>query len=186
VPSVAPESGRDPARGARGDVETRAIRAEDRAPLAALLARITQFAAGEVDVALELVDASIADPEGSGYASMVALADGAVAGYVCFGPTPMTAATWDLYWIAVDPALQGRGIGRALYGAFAAHMQARGGRNIRIETSSKEDYAATGGFYDRLGFAITGRLRDFYAEGDDLLVFYRTLAPARAPAADLG
>ncbi|MET0343269.1 MAG: N-acetyltransferase [Polyangiales bacterium] len=174
---------------ARPDVTTRAIRAEDRAPLAALLGRIAQFAPGEVEVALELIDASISDPDATGYATRVALVDREVAGYVCFGPTPMTAATWDLYWIAVDPARQGRGIGRALYAAFAAHLGERGGRNIRIETSSKEDYAATGGFYERLGFRIDGRLRDFYAEGDDLLVFYRTLeagGPARAPAADLG
>ncbi len=164
----------------------RPIRSKDRAPLAAMLARVAQFAPGEVDVALELIDASICEPETSGYATLIAEVAGEVAGYVCFGPTPMTAATWDLYWIAVDPARQGRGIGRALYGAFAAEVQRRGGRNVRIETSSKEDYAATGGFYERLGFGIDGRLRDFYAEGDDLLVFYRVLGPARAQPGDLG
>ena len=47
---------------------------------------------------------------------------------------------------------------------------------MRIETSSKESYAATGGFYERLGFSIDGRLRDFYADGDDLLIFYRRIA----------
>ena len=158
----------------------------DRDALAALLERIAQFAADEVTVALELVDASLHDPDGSGYTCIVAEQAGALAGYICFGPTPMTAATWDLYWIAVDPAQQGRGIGRQLYAAFVARMQAHGGRQIRIETSSKEDYAATGGFYERLGFDVAGRLRDFYAEGDDLLVFYRSLGPPRAQGGDLG
>lgn len=151
----------------------RELTATDRAPLAALLARIAQFSEEEVAVALELIDASLADAAGSGYECLVAVEGASVLGYTCVGPTPMTVCTWDLYWIAVDPAQQGRGIGRALYAAFVDRLRARGGRNVRIETSSKEDHAATGGFYERLGFRIEGRLRDFYAEGDDLLTFYR-------------
>lgn len=157
----------------------REITSEDRAPLAALLGRIEQFKRDEVEVALELVDASLRDPVASGYECLVAQLDdagvehGSLCGYLCVGPTPMTEATWDLYWIAVDPKVQGRGIGRQLYAAFVERLRARGGRQVRIETSSKEDYAATGGFYERLGFSIDGRLRDFYAEGDDLLIFYR-------------
>ncbi|HEX5660730.1 MAG TPA: GNAT family N-acetyltransferase [Polyangiales bacterium] len=151
----------------------RELTPSDRAPLAELLARIAQFKPDEVEVALELIDAAIADPKGSGYECLVAVEGEALVGYTCVGPTPMTEATWDLYWIAVDPSVQGRGVGRALYAAFVERMRTRGGRNVRIETSSKEDYASTGGFYERLGFRIDGRLRDFYAEGDDLLTFYR-------------
>lgn len=155
-------------------MKLRAIEATDRDELAALLARIAQFAPGEVDVALELIDAALHDPA-SGYRVLVAR-DPQLLGYICFGPTPMTAATWDLYWIAVAPDQQGRGIGRALYGAFVEALRREGGRQVRIETSSQESYAATGGFYERLGFEVAGRLRDFYAEGDDLLIFYRQIA----------
>lgn len=150
------------------------IQADDREELARLLTQIEQFKPEEVDVALELVDAAIHDPA-SGYHAIVARTD-QLAGYICFGPTPMTEATWDLYWIAVSPALQGQGVGRALYEAFVAFLRARGGRQVRIETSSQESYAATGGFYERLGFEVAGRLRDFYAQGDDLLIFYRQVA----------
>jgi ribosomal protein S18 acetylase RimI-like enzyme len=151
------------------------ITSADRAHLADLLGRIAQFQPDEVDVALELIDAALADPAGSGYECLVAREEEHVVGYVCVGPTPMTEATWDLYWIAVDPLVQGRGIGRALYAGFVERMKKRGGRQVRIETSSKETYAATGGFYERLGFGVDGRLRDFYAPGDDLLIFYRRL-----------
>jgi ribosomal protein S18 acetylase RimI-like enzyme len=67
-------------------------------------------------------------------------------------------------------------------------MRGQGGRQIRIETASKESYAATGGFYERLGFRVDGRLRDFYAEGDDLLIFYKSFGaePVRARGGDLG
>jgi ribosomal protein S18 acetylase RimI-like enzyme len=160
-----------------------------------MLERIEQFKPDEVAVALELVDASLRDAAGSGYECLVALDSSrsreasappggsagpagvdSLVGYICVGPTPMTEATWDLYWIAVDPGAQGRGIGRQLYGAFAERAIARGARQVRIETSSKESYAATGGFYERLNFSIDGRLRDFYADGDDLLIFYRRIA----------
>ena len=151
------------------------ITSDDRSALAGLLSRIEQFKPDEVDVALELIDAALEDPAGSGYECLVAREDRHVVGYICTGPTPMTRATWDLYWIAVDPDSQGRGIGQALYGAFVERMKARAGRQVRIETSSQEIYAATGGFYEKLGFTVDGRLRDFYAPGDDLLIFYRKL-----------
>jgi ribosomal protein S18 acetylase RimI-like enzyme len=149
----------------------RPLQASDRTALAALLSEIEQFKPDEVAVALELIDGALAG-ESSGYHVIVAL-DDQPCGYVCFGPTPMTQATWDLYWIAVSPKLQGRGTGRALYDAFVECIRARGGRQVRIETSSQESYAKTGGFYERLGFEIAGRLRDFYAPSDDLLLFYR-------------
>jgi len=165
----------------------REITSGDRAPLAALLGRIAQFRPDEVAVALELVDASLHDAATSGYECLVAhLHDETsgeatmLCGYLCVGPTPMTESTWDLYWIAVDPEYQGRGIGRKLYAAFVERMLARGGRQVRIETSSKEDYAATGGFYERLGFSVDGRLRDFYGPDDDLLIFYRKLEAVSA------
>jgi ribosomal protein S18 acetylase RimI-like enzyme len=155
-------------------VEIREIAEQDREPLTRLLARIAQFKPEEVAIALELIDAALRDPVASGYQCLVAL-EGELCGYICVGPTPMTDATWDLYWIAVAPEYQGRGIGRHLYVAFVERMRARGGRQIRIETAAQESYAATGGFYQRLGFSIDGRLRDFYAPGDDLLIFYRQL-----------
>lgn len=155
-------------------MNVRPVRRSDRDALHALLRSIEQFKPEEVAVAEELIDASIEDAQGSGYETLVAEADGAV-GYLCYGKTPMTAATFDLYWIAVHPARQGQGIGRALYTSFAEHVRSAGGAQVRIETSSKESYAATGGFYERLGFRIDGRLRDFYAPGDDLLIFYRQL-----------
>ncbi len=153
----------------------RKIEASDALPLTELLRSIAQFKPEEVTVAEELIEASIRDPEGSGYESLVALSNDRVVGYVCFGPTPMTAATWDLYWIAVGPEMQGQGLGKRLYAAFAEVVRACGGRQVRIEPSSQEIYAATGGFYERLGFELAGKLRDFYAVGDDLLIFYRAI-----------
>ncbi len=113
---------------------------------------------------------------GSGYHTHVAEIDGAIMGYACLGPTPMTAHTWDLYWLAVGPAARGAGVGRRLLDVCNAFVDARGGRVVRVETSSRDEYDGTVTFYERCGYLHAGRIPAFYREGDDLLVLYRDLA----------
>jgi ribosomal protein S18 acetylase RimI-like enzyme len=91
-------------------------------------------------------------------------------GYACFGPTPSTQGTYDLYWLAVDPAAQGRGVGRALVRWIERELVDRGGRLIVVETSSRTDYAPTRKFYERAGYAEAARVRDFYAPADDRII----------------
>lgn len=101
--------------------------------------------------------------------------DRRVLGYVCFGTTPLTTGTYDLYWIAVDPTLHGGGIGTLLVDAVLATMRADGGRLLLIETSSRADYANTRAFYERAGLTIEARVRDFYSPGDDRLIYAKRL-----------
>lgn len=152
----------------------RPLVAADRGAVLGIVRRVGNFTADEVDVAMELVDEWLADGESSGYLTRV-LADSdavpSVRGYVCFGPTPMTEGTFDLYWIAVDPDDQGRGFGARLITATEEEVRARGGRLLLIETASQEAYAATIRFYERAGYVIESRIADYYRPGDDKLVF---------------
>ena len=164
--------------------QIRPLVADDRGAVRAIVERAGNFTAEEVATALELVDEWLADGESSGYLIYV-LASGNsgagphVGGYVCFGPTPLTDGTYDLYWIAVDPACQGRGHGRRLL-EFAEHeVRRRGGRLLLIETSSQETYGSTIRFYERAGYELVARIRDFYRVGDDKLVFAKDLARQR-------
>ena len=141
----------------------------DRGPIERILRATGAFDDAEVDVALELVDS----PRDVGYRFVVAEVDGAVAGYACFGATPCTVGTWDLYWIAVDPARQGLGLGRQILGAVEDAVRQEGGRLLVIETASKPEYAATRAFYERCGLELAARIQDFYARGDDKLVYCR-------------
>jgi ribosomal protein S18 acetylase RimI-like enzyme len=103
-------------------------------------------------------------------------------GYACWGPTPATDRTWDLYWIAVDTALQGAGIGTILLEEVERRLVGQHARMLIAETSSRSDYAATRGFYGRRGYTEAARVRDFYAPGDDRIIFVRrflTLADGR-------
>ena len=100
-----------------------------------------------------------------------------ICGYACWGPTPLTRGTYDLYWIATDPSAQGQGVGRALMSHVETSVRALGGRLLVAETSSKDSYSGTVSFYRRLGYEEASRIRDFYDRGDDRLVFVKRFSP---------
>ena len=102
--------------------------------------------------------------------------EGEVAGYACFGPTPLTEGVWDLYWIAVDPAIQSRGLGRQLVAAIEEAVQHGGGRMILVETASKAAYKPTRAFYRRTSYVEVARIPNFYRVGDDKVIFIKTFA----------
>jgi len=98
-----------------------------------------------------------------------------LAGYACFGPTPGTADSFDLYWIAVAPHAQGRGLGGAILARAEAEMAARGARGIYVETSSRGQYLPTRGFYEKHGYVACARLKGFYQAGDDKIIYNKRL-----------
>jgi ribosomal protein S18 acetylase RimI-like enzyme len=164
-------------RGARAAVALRTLQSEDREPVHVILERTGYFTEEEVSTALELVDDWLSRGEASGYLCFVATDSetDVVLGYVCFGPVPLTDGTYDLYWIAVDPSTQGRGVGRALLEWSETDVARRHGRLVLIETSSQARYQPTVRFYERCGYSLLARLADFYRPGDDKLVFGKYL-----------
>ena len=156
-------------------MEIRPIAPQDRQPLAELLGRIETFSPQEVSCALELIDLA-SKPNSPDYQVMVAVEkDGKVVGYICFGPTPMTAGTFDLYWIASDPTVRGQGVGAALVSAMEGELRRKAGRLIRVETSAEEAYGPTRGFYQAMRYTEECRFRDFYKAGEDLIVLAKRL-----------
>lgn len=127
-----------------------------------------------MDCALELIDAA-AQPNSKDYQVMVAARDGKIVGYVCYGPTPMTDGTFDLYWIASDPQVRGQGVGAALVSAMEGDIRRRQGRVIRVETSAMEAYGPTRGFYAAMQYKEESRFRDFYKPGEDLITLAKRL-----------
>ncbi len=130
----------------------------------------------EIDVAVELVDERLLRGASSGYEFVFADDDGRTVGYVCFGPIALTQGSFDLYWIAVEKDRQGCGLGRQLLDESERLMAAAGGRQVYIETSGRDVYEPTRGFYVRCGYRIAAVLRDFYAVGDDKVIFVKEIA----------
>jgi ribosomal protein S18 acetylase RimI-like enzyme len=156
-------------------VSIRPLEPRDRGRILEIVSTTGNFTPAEIEIAMELVDEGLADPE-SGYFLFVAEdAEGRVTGYECHGPTPLTDGTFDLYWIAVDPQVQGGGYGRALLRFAEDDVLRRGGRLLLIETSSQESYGATIRFYEKSGYPLVARIRGFYRPGDDKLIFAKEL-----------
>ncbi len=142
-------------------------------PIRQLLRETRAFRSDEVEVALELIEECLTytsfNPEN--YQIYSAVEGASVLGYVCFGKTPMTLSTYDLYWIAVAREVQGKGIGRALFEFACSEIQKQGGKLLVIETSSQPQYENTRRFYEKMGCQLEARIKDFYCVGDDKLIY---------------
>lgn len=141
-----------------------------------MLAACQLFTADEVNVALELLSQALAGGAAGDYPLFVAEVNGTAHGYICIGKVPLTRGTWHLYWIVVHPAVQGRGVGRALQLHAEEFIRGCGGERIALETSSRAEYARTRRFYRRAGYKRVGAIRDFYKPGDDCIMFCKTLS----------
>jgi ribosomal protein S18 acetylase RimI-like enzyme len=139
-----------------------------------ILRNTPEFLPHEVTVAEELIDAYLSSPE-SGYYILVAEDGGRVAGYVCYGNTPLTEATWDIYWVAVDNSLRGKGTGKALMTGAETSIKSMHGKLMVIETSGKPQYDKTRRFHISLGYNEIARIPDYYTAGDDLVILVKRL-----------
>jgi ribosomal protein S18 acetylase RimI-like enzyme len=122
---------------------------------------------------MELLEIVINQPAQRDYEAAVAEALGRVAGYVLFGPVPATEGNFDLYWIAVDPGAQGTGVGQRLLEHVEDAVRSRNGRMVCLETSSQGGYDRTRSFYEKAGYLLESRIRDFYKPGDDRLTYVK-------------
>lgn len=149
---------------------------EDGQQIHAIDANTLIFSQEEVECVDELWEEFlIQGAEKSGYYFVVSKENGHVLGYACYGPRALTDRTYDLYWIAVDPNARGGGIGKKLLSAVEDAVRALGGRILVAETSGLPNYESTRAFYLATGYLLEATLKDFYSDGDDLIIFTKRL-----------
>lgn len=149
--------------------------ASDREAAREALTACGVFSAEEIGVALDLLDEGLAGELDDSYSFLAAELEGKVRGYVCIGRTPLTVSTWHLYWIVVHPSAQRGGVGRALQTRTEDFIRARGGERLVLETSGRADYERARQFYLSAGYEEAGRIRDYYKQGDDCVLFCKRL-----------
>ena len=134
------------------------------------------FRPDEISIAVELVSERLEKGNESGYNFVFAEIDGRMVGYTCYGPTPCTVATYDLYWIVVSPNCQGQGVGQRLMAETEQLVRQLGGRQIVVDTGGKPQYEPTRSFYLRCQYEVIATLPDFYDFGDDKIIFRKLLS----------
>ena len=150
----------------------RHLAAADRRRIEEITRAVSVFRDDEVPVALEVFDGAVAgSPD---YVALGATVDERLVGWICWGPTPCTQGTYDLYWMAVDPAAQAAGIGTALLREMEGRL-AGSARLIVVETAGRPDYRPTRAFYEARGYRKASVIPDFYAPGDDQVVYVKAL-----------
>ena len=153
----------------------RPVERAHRARLEQLTRGTGLFREEEVATAVELLDASLGERGTDDYRFVGAFDRDELVGYACWGPTPGTEATWDLYWIVVARERQNAGIGSQLLKEVERKLSADGCRLVVVETSSRADYEPTRGFYEARGFTRAATIPAYYARGDDLVIYIKDL-----------
>ena len=158
-----------------------AVRASDREAVQRIIAATGFFRQDEIEIAVELVDTRLEKGDASGYFFVIAEQGDQVIGYACYGHIACTIGGYDLYWIAVDPSQQGKGIGRVLIEEVEKQVRLAGGRHLYIETSGLPLYRPTRGFYERCGYELSAVLEDFYDRDDDKWIWRKKVGQEEAP-----
>jgi len=102
-------------------------------------------------------------------------ADGKAVGFCYAKPEALAEGAWNMLAIAVLPTMQGNGCGSAIANQLEAALIERGQRILIADTSGADAFAKTREFYRKNGYTEEARIRDFWAAGDDKIVFWKSL-----------
>ena len=155
----------------------RPLQAGDRGALERITRATNVFKEYEIPVALEVFDAAI-KPGQTDYEATAAEVEGKFAGWAAWGQRPCTEGTWDLYWIAVDPALHGAGVGTTILEEVERRLRGRA-RLLVVETGGRPAYDATRGFYLARGYTVAATIPDLYAPGDAQVILTKRFTPSQ-------
>ena len=148
---------------------------DDSAALIALAVAAGMFAANETEALGKVLADYFGDKLDDGHVWVTDEEEGEPCGVAYYAPDLMADRTWYLYMIAVRPDCQRRGRGTALIQHVENALRSRSERLLLVETSGLPKYARARAFYAKCGFQQEARIRDFYAAGDDKIVFRKAL-----------
>ena len=129
----------------------------------------------EVEALREVLDDYHAANQEYGHRCVTCEADGQTIGFAYYAPAAMTDRAWHLWWIVVKKDVQAKGVGSAMLRHLEDEIRAEKGRVLFIETGSLPHYELTRRFYLKNGYERHAALKDFYASGDDMIVFRKAL-----------
>src|SRR4029078_13656524 len=160
-------------------------RADDVGRVRSLVASTGMFSTSEVDIAGDLVTERLTKGIRSGYHFVLAERGASLVAYACYGPIDGTQGSFDLYWIAVSPDEQRKGLGAQAYARAEAAMRKAGAKHIYVDTSSSDRYAPTRGLSHRMGLVEETRVPPFYGPGDGKVIYAKELAAGASQISEI-
>jgi GNAT superfamily N-acetyltransferase len=161
----------------RGAIMIRPTVPEDTPALIELARGTEVFKPLEIVALQEVLDDFHEFEHRHGHISITSEREGRPVGFAYYAPAAMADRAWYLYWIAVAKEIQAQGLGAEMLVTVEDDIRRRDGRLILIETSSLPHYLPTRRFYLKHEYVLASTLHDFYADGDDLMVFSKRLQP---------
>jgi ribosomal protein S18 acetylase RimI-like enzyme len=148
---------------------------EETPILVALADETGVFKSFEIEALTEVLNDYHEFNHAHGHHSVTFEENGKPVGFAYYAPAAMTDRTWYLYWIAVSKQIQAKGVGGQLLHHAEQHIRRAAGRLLLIETSSLPHYDLTRKFYYKQGYELAGVLKDYYSDGDDMVVFRKRM-----------
>ncbi|QYO62400.1 GNAT family N-acetyltransferase [Leptolyngbya sp. 7M] len=153
----------------------RPITPDDTGELINLAKSIGLFSPDELEELRQMLTDSL-NKEGDTYPFWITDDDNdGLVGLAYCEPERMTSGTWNLQLIGVHPTHQKQGRGGKLLRFVEETLANRGARVLLVETMGTPDFDHVRTFYRKNGYDEEARIREFYAEGADKIVFRKAL-----------
>lgn len=152
-------------------INVRPTVAADADAINGIARRAAVFSQEEVEAVADLLTFYLTTEEQDEFLFLSAESDGQVLGFACYGRIVLTKRNYELNWIATDPEAGRRGVAALLLGEVERIARDNGARYLNLETSATAPYAPARAFYARQGYEVAGRIKDYYDDGDDMLIY---------------
>jgi ribosomal protein S18 acetylase RimI-like enzyme len=156
------------------------IRDTEHADEAAIIAIVEQSGEFDADGLAHVRSTLRQHLAGQGNGVWLTADDGEPVGVAYCAPEPVTAGTWNLLMLWTRADRHRRGHASALVRHLEQALRRRGARLLIVDTSGTPAFAAARAFYTKCGFVHEASITDFFAAGDDKLIFTQPLTAGAA------
>jgi ribosomal protein S18 acetylase RimI-like enzyme len=149
----------------------RSVTPDDAPAVVALAVASDLFPPEEAGVVETLIAGFFDGRAEEGHTCLVDEEDGALRAVAYYEPVTATDRAWELLMIGVRRDLHRTGLGGRLLHRVEDDLRDRGQRLLLVETSADPAFDRARAFYAALGYDEEARVRDYYADGDDMVLF---------------
>ncbi len=154
-------------------IQIRPVAKKDVPSIKRIMRETIEFSKDDQTTCAECLDAYFAHEPF--YAFACAEENNKLLGFICYDKASIAKNVYELYWIVVAEKARGKGIARMLDDYFVKAAKRRGARILFTETESAVQYAKARCFYKSCGYKEMARVKDFYDDGNDKIIYGKRL-----------